>query len=154
MEALFDPRDLSKNELAAEAIRFFGELRLRVTGSSMLPAVRPNDVLLVRHCRSEEALPGDIVLYIRQRRLFAHRVISRTGVRLVTQGDGMTEPDLPVKPNELLGKVIEVARRGKTICHESKSTWPTRMAAALFRRSASAGRVFTRLQGLNRRAGL
>src|SRR5690349_6956141 len=99
METPFNPRDLSKNELAAEAIRSFGELRLRVTGSSMLPAVRPNDVLLIRHCRSEEAGPGDIVLYLRQRRLFAHRVISRSAARLVTQGDGIAEPDLPVTPN-------------------------------------------------------
>lgn len=154
METLFDPRDLSKNELAAEAIRSFGELRLRVTGSSMLPAVRPNDVLLIRHCRSEATGPGDIVLYIRQRRLFAHRVISRSGSRLVTQGDGIAEPDVPVTANELLGKVIRVMRRGNTICHESKPTLPGRMAAVLFRRSASAGRVFTRLQGLHGRAGL
>lgn len=154
METLFDPRDLSKNELAAEAIRCFGALRLRVAGSSMLPAVRPDDVLLVRQCRIEEAGPGDIVLYMRQRRLFAHRVISRSGARLVTQGDGMAEPDLAVTAHALLGKVIRVTRRGKTVRHDSRPTLPARMAAALFRRSASAGRVFTRLQGLRGRASL
>jgi hypothetical protein len=154
MQPLFDPRDLSKNELAGEAIRSFGELRLRVTGSSMLPAVRPDDVLLVRHCPIEEAGPGDVVLYIRQRRLFAHRVISRSCARLVTQGDGMAEPDLPVTAHELLGKIIRVMRRGKTVFHEAKTTLPARMAAVLFRRSASAGRVFTRLQSLQGRAGL
>jgi hypothetical protein len=154
METLFDARDLSKNELAAEAIRSFGALRLRVTGSSMLPAVRPDDLLLIRHCRIEEAGPGDIVLYIRQRRLFAHRVISRSAARLVTQGDGVAEPDLPVTAHELLGKVTRVMRRGNTIRHESKPTLPARMAAVLFRRSASAGRVFTRLQSLQGRAGL
>jgi len=154
METLFDARDLSKNELAAQALRCFGELRLRVTGSSMLPAVRPEDVLLIRHCRIDEAGPGDIVLYIRQRRLFAHRVISRSGPRLVTQGDGIGEPDLPLTANELLGKVIRVMRRGRTIRHESRPNLPARIAAALFRRSASAGRVFARLQGLHSRAGL
>jgi hypothetical protein len=154
METLFDARDLSKNELAAEAIRSFGALRLRVTGSSMLPAVRPDDLLLIRHCRIEEAGPGDIVLYIRQRRLFAHRVISRSAARLVTQGDGVAEPDLPVTAHELLGKVTRVMRRGNTIRHESKPTLPARMAAVLFRRSASAGRFFIRLQGLQRSAGL
>lgn len=154
METLFDPRDLSKNELAAEVIRSFGELRLRVTGSSMLPAIRPDDVLLIRRCCIEEAGPGDIVLTIRQRRLFAHRVISRSAAQLATQGDGVAEPDLPVAANELLGKVVRVMRQGKTICHQSKPTLPARMAAVLFRRSASAGRVFTRLQGLHGRAGL
>jgi hypothetical protein len=152
MEPPFDPRDLAKNELAAAAIRSFGELRLRATGSSMLPALRPDDVLLVRHCRSEEAGPGDIVLYIRQRRLFAHRVTSRTGARLVTQGDGLADPDLPVDANELLGKVVSVMRRGKPVHHASILTLPARMAAFLFRRSATTGRLFARLQGLQHRA--
>lgn len=154
MESLFDAGDLSKNELAAAAVRSFGELRLRVTGSSMLPAVRPDDVLLIRHCRIERASPGDVVLFIRHRRLFAHRVISRSDASLVTQGDGIAEPDPPVTADELLGKVIRITRRGKTILHESKLTLPARMAAALFRRSATASRIFTRLQGLRSRARL
>ena len=154
MEALFDPRDLSKNELAAEALRSFGELHLCVTGSSMLPAVRPDDKLLIRGCRIEEAGQDDIVLFIRHRRLFAHRVVSRSAAHLITHGDGLAEPDHPVAAHELLGKVIRVIRRGKTIRHGSKPGWPARMAAALFRRSAMAGRLFIRLQGLQGRAGL
>ena len=154
MQTSCDARDFSKNELAAEAIRCFGELCLRVTGSSMLPALRPGDVLLIRHCTIEESRLGDIILYIRRRRLFAHRVISRSAARLVTQGDSIAEPDPSVTANELLGKVVRVMRRGKRICHESRPTLPARMAAVLFRRSATAGRVFTRLQGLQSRAGL
>lgn len=146
MEALFDPRDLSKNELAAEALRSFGELRLCVTGSSMLPAVRPDDKLLIRCCGIEEAGQDDIVLFMRQRRLFAHRVVSRSAAHLITQGDGLAEPDFPVAAHELLGKVIRIIRRGEIIRHASKPGWPARIAAALFRRSAMAGRIFTRLQ--------
>ncbi len=82
MQPMSDPRDLSKNELAAQALRSFGELRLCVTGSSMLPAVRPDDQLLIRHCRIEEAGQDDIVLFIRQRRLFAHRVVARSAAHL------------------------------------------------------------------------
>ena len=152
MEARSDPRDLSKNELAAETIRSFDRLRLRVTGSSMLPAMRPDDVLLIHHCTIDEASEGDVVLYIRQRRLFAHRVISRSAAHLVTQGDGLTQPDLPVTADELLGRVVRVMRRGRSVRHASKPSLPARMAAALFRRSAIAGRVFTRLQGLHGRA--
>ena len=147
MEAFSDPSDLPKNELAAEVVRCFGELRLRVTGSSMLPAIRPGDNLLIRHCRLEEAGPGDIVLFMRHRRLFAHRVISRSGTYLVTKGDCIAEPDLSVTANELLGKVIRATRRGKNVRHESTLTLPARIAATLFRRSATAGRLFTLLQG-------
>ena len=154
METLFDPRDLAKHELAAQAMRSFGELRLRVTGSSMLPAVRPHDVLLARHCRIEETGPGDIVLYMRQRRLFAHRVVARSVTQLITQGDGMAEADVPVTAHEFLGKITQVMRRGNPIRHASKPGLRTRMAAVLFRRSAIAGRIFTRLHALRSRAGL
>ena len=154
MQPMSDPRDLSKNELAAQALRSFGELRLCVTGSSMLPAVRPDDHLLIRCCRIEEAGHDDIVLFIRQSRLFAHRVVSRAAAHLITQGDGLAEPDLPVAAHELLGKVVRVIRRGETIGHGSKPGLPARMAAALFRRSAMAGRLFTRVRGLQGRAGL
>jgi signal peptidase len=152
VETLFDPRDLSRNELAAEAIRSFGELRLRVTGSSMLPAIRPDDVLLVHDCRIDDAGPGDIILFVRHRRLFAHRVVSRSDALLVTQGDSVAETDAPVTAHEVLGKVIYVMRRGRTFCPESKPAWPARTAAALFRRSATAGRMFTRLLALQNRA--
>jgi hypothetical protein len=116
--------------------------------------VQPGDELLIHRCRVEEARQDDIVLYIRQRRLFAHRVISRSGARLVTQGDGIGEPDPCVTADELLGKVIRVMRRGRTIRHASTLTLPARMAAALFRRSPTAGRLFTLLQGAQRGARL
>ena len=44
MDAASNPYESSRIELAADVIRSFGELRLRVTGSSMLPAIRPGIV--------------------------------------------------------------------------------------------------------------
>lgn len=154
MEALFDSRNLSKNELAAEALRTFGELRLGVTGASMLPAVRPADTLLIHQCRIEDAGPRDIVLFIRHSRLFAHRVVSRSATHLFTQGDGLADPDAPVAAHELLGKVVRVTRRGKTVHHATQPGWPARLAAAVFRRSSLAGSLFIRVQGLQGRVGL
>jgi signal peptidase len=153
MDALAGPPELLKNELAAEVVRRFGTLRLRVTGSSMLPAIRPNDILLVRRCRLQDADPGDVILFMRQRRLFAHRVIGLSGgAVLVTQGDSIAQPDPCVTPGELLGKVIQVTRHDKSVPQQSKLTLPTRLAAALFRRSTMAARAFARLQGLRVRA--
>jgi signal peptidase I len=62
-------------ELAAEVIRSFGSLRLRVVGASMLPAVWPGDLLSVRSDDAAEAVPGDIVVFKREGRLVAHRVV-------------------------------------------------------------------------------
>lgn len=146
-----DPFESSGIELAADVVRTFGNLRLRVNGSSMLPAIWPGDVLLIRHCGFEEAAVGEIVLFTRHRRLFAHRVIARSGAGLVTQGDGISEPDPSVSASELLGMVSQVLRRGKPIRTRSALTPCGRMTAALVRRFAAVGRLLTRLQGLRHR---
>ena len=155
MEAELDSGDLSKNELAAEVVRSFGELRLRVNGSSMLPAIRPRDVLPIRHCGVDEAGVGDVVLYTRHRRLFAHRVVSCSDAGLVTQGDGVANPD----PHGKRGRIARQDRRRLAPGHVHSTGievdhLPGRITAALVRRSASAGRLLIRLQGLRHRAGL
>lgn len=154
MHALFDARHLATNDLAVEVLRGFGALRLGVTGSSMLPAIRPADTILVHPCSFEDAELHDIVLFTRQRRLFAHRVVSRSAAHLITQGDGLAGPDHPVTADELLGKVVQVTRRGKPVRHTQSPDWSSRLAGALFRRSPLAGRLFTRAQSLPGRAGL
>jgi signal peptidase I len=148
MDASLSPRELVKNELAAEVIRRFGTLRLRVTGSSMVPTVHPGDLVLISHCAAEQANPGDVILFMRHRRLFAHRVVSLDGPALVTQGDSVAHPDPRVMPHELLGKVTRVTRHEKIVSQPSKLTLQAQMAVAVFRRSAMAVRFFCRLQAL------
>ena len=48
MELAGELQDEAKHDLAAEVLRQFGEVRLKVTGASMLPSVWPGDVLTVR----------------------------------------------------------------------------------------------------------
>ncbi len=144
----------SRIDLAAEVLESFGELRLRVTGSSMLPAIRPGDVLLIRRGGFRTARVGDVVLFQRHRRFFAHRVVSRTAHNLVTQGDGIGACDSPVAGSELLGRVHGVVRRGRCVPVSSEVTFAGRIAARLVRRSALAGRLLTRLHQLQYRAGL
>ncbi len=137
--------DASKIDLAAEALESFGELSLRVTGSSMLPTIWPGDVLLIRRGGFRTALVGDVVLFKRHRRLFAHRVVSRTANHLVTQGDGIDARDGPVAASELLGRVHGVVRRGRSVPVASAMTLAGRMTAGLVRRSPLAARLLTRL---------
>ena len=42
--------DSSRVELVVDVLGQFGEARLRVVGSSMLPAIWPGDVLTIRRC--------------------------------------------------------------------------------------------------------
>ena len=128
-------------ELAAALIRARGRLRLGVHGSSMLPAIRPRDVLLVRACAASRARVGDIVVFVREGRLFSHRVVARHGARLVTRGDAVPEADAPVEPSELLGCVRRVVRGSRVFRPAGR---PSR-ASCVFRHSPLSSRIFQRI---------
>jgi hypothetical protein len=88
-------RDALGCELVVETLRSFGQLRLRVNGASMLPAVWPGDILTITREAGAPPLPGDIVLFGREGRLVAHRVAEvRTqapGARCQVSGPGNRE---------------------------------------------------------------
>jgi|SRR5271154_152762 len=134
-----------KCELADEVLRSSGRLRLRVTGWSMLPAIFPGDTLLIERADSESVGKGDIVLFHRDRRMFVHRVSGKSGsdrdLQIVTQGDGMPQPDAPVSSSQLLGKVAFVVRDGCCLEPAKAPKFPMRVVAAMVRRSSSAARV-------------
>lgn len=130
-------------ELAAESLRLAGRLRLRVGGSSMLPAIRPGDILEVQARRACDIHPGSVVLFERGGRLFAHRVVGNEAGALVTRGDALAHADAAIGDAELLGEVIAVERNGRA--RTPRATLLTRFAATLFQRSPLAGRLFARL---------
>ena len=68
-----------KCELAGEVVRAFGELRLRVLGTSMVPSLHPGDLVSIQRASPSEVSTGEIALYLREGRLFAHRVVARAG---------------------------------------------------------------------------
>ncbi|HEX4782028.1 MAG TPA: S24/S26 family peptidase [Usitatibacter sp.] len=129
-------------ELATASLRQTGRLRLRVTGASMLPAIRPGDVLEVRSMGIDAVRGGDVVLFARDGRFFAHRVVRRGISSLVTRGDALESDDAPFGEAELLGAVVAVQRRGRD--KNPDATLAGRAAAQVFRRSPLAGRLFTR----------
>jgi Peptidase S24-like len=123
--------------LAAEVLVRFGEVRLRVMGSSMLPSVQPGDVLTIQRCVMSVVESGAIVLFTREGRLFAHRVVARRNTHLVTRGDALEWQDPPVRQDQLLGRVVTVTRNGRRRQPPSL-TIGRRIAAAVVRRSARA----------------
>jgi signal peptidase I len=144
-----------KCELASEILRSSGEVRLRVVGWSMLPTVRPDDLLVINETNQKAVAKGDIVLFLRYRNLVAHRVIdkfdSSHGVQIITQGDGLPQPDLPVSESELLGKVTFVLRRGKCMTPVATLRFSQRLVAAMVQRSTLAARIFVHATRLSRR---
>jgi signal peptidase I len=171
---LFDEAHALKCDLAAEVLRSSGQLRLRVRGSSMLPAVWPGDVLLIGRIEAKAVALGDLVLYARDRRFFVHRVIGRIGdstisdsmisesttgeattgestlgeSKTLTRGDAMPQPDLPVLAADILGRVAFLVRDGKLIEPKKSLSLPQQAAAALIRRSGIAMRVAIGFHGI------
>ena len=119
MDTLADPRSEVKQSLAVEVLRRFGEARLRVTGSSMLRAMWPGDLVAVRRQSMAEIRRGHVVLFVRDGRFFAHRVVGKIRrqdrMLLVTRGDRLKENDPPVSAAELLGRVTGVIRGNRCL---------------------------------------
>jgi signal peptidase I len=98
--------------LAGDIVRTFGEVRLRAFGTSMVPSILPGDLISIQRASLSEISSGEIVLYSRDGRLFAHRVVARAGShddpRLITRGDRLSHNDPPVSSSELLGRVTSI----------------------------------------------
>jgi signal peptidase I len=108
-----------RNLLAGEVVRAFGQMQLRVTGSSMIPTLWPGDLVRIERRAFESLNPGEIVFYLRDGRLFLHRLVaSRETSRarsLTTRGDAMAAADPAVPENCFLGVATAVRRRGEWI---------------------------------------
>lgn len=93
---------------------------MRALGTSMLPSIRPGDVLVIEAAGVSEIPLGAIAVWRRGEQLVAHRVVERiTGadgsVRLVTRGDRQQQRDEPIGAEELLGRVTMIQRGPQTI---------------------------------------
>ena len=123
----------------------------------MLPSVWPGDTLVVERATSDTLSEGDIVVFGRGPRLFAHRVVAKTSAgceptaraaEIVTCGDALRHPDQPVSENELLGRVSAIVRNGKRIEPRRGLRFAGRAAAAVIRRSGLLVRALLRIHGM------
>ena len=125
--------------LAGEVVRRFGKVRLRVFGTSMLPSILPGDLISVQRAGLSGISSGEIVLYSREGRLFAHRVVGRAGSRedprLITRGDRLSHNDPPVSSSELLGRVTSIE------CGDGRGHGRVRPAARLNTRQQMIVRI-------------
>lgn len=147
----FDSAHALKCELAREVLETSGTLRLQVTGWSMLPSIWPGDTLLIERASYEMVSDGDIVLFSRDGRLFAHRVVSMQTAAagtITTRGDAMPQADSPVSSQDLLGKVSFILRNGQRIQPSRKLGVSRRAIAALASSSEIAARVVVGVQGM------
>jgi signal peptidase I len=136
--------DEAKHNLAAQVLRQFGEVRLKVNGASMLPSVWPGDVVTVRRRSPAELLTGRIVLCYRDQGFVAHRMVGRQGDRLITRGDSHLREDPPFSGEEVLGEVVSILRNGRPV--DLTPAWWHRIFSWTLRHSDLCTRIALRLR--------
>jgi hypothetical protein len=116
MNAWQESWNAERSALAADALRRGGRLRMQVRGESMLPSVWPGDTVEIADCELEQIHPGEIVLALREDRLFLHRFLAHHGQEgFLLRGDSMAGPD-PIFPSTAFhGKLIQIVRAGRAI---------------------------------------
>jgi signal peptidase I len=128
-------------EHVTEAVRVRGAVLLQVAGRSMMPWIRPGDVLFIRRTDPHSVTPGEVVLFARNEQLVVHRVIRKSlsspPSLLVTKGDAVADPDEHVSGAELLGRVTCIYRGWRQINLET----PQQIVL---------GRLLSRLSGSSR----
>ena len=129
-------------ELVSEVAHAAGEVTLRLTGTSMLPAIWPGDVVTSQRCRVADLRIGQIVLYRGPGVLTAHRLIRITAHHLVLQGDSRVHPDPPVHLHQLIGPVIAIRRDGRPV--RLNRSLRHRVLAFMLRHSELCMRLFLR----------
>jgi hypothetical protein len=105
----------------------------------MVPSILPGDLISIQRAGLSEISIGEIVLYSRDERLFAHRVMARAGShddpRLITRGDRLSYTDPLVSSLELLGRVTSIQ------CGDGRGHRPVRPAAGVRRWEEMIARV-------------
>jgi len=91
--------------------------RFEARGFSMRPFILDGDKVTVSPRPREEINPGDVVAYCQPKEggLVVHRVVARSQAGYQVQGDNALEGDGLISPEQLLGLVTRVERRGRTV---------------------------------------
>jgi signal peptidase I len=140
-----------RSALLAEVLRQSDGLprsvRLQVYGESMMPALWPGDVVEIASCSLKDVLSGEIVLALREGRLFLHRLVAARDNSFQLCGDSMPHSDPEFSADALLGKLVcSPASRLRVKC--------SRAVGLLLCHCAMLRRLALRLHSRRQRASL
>ena len=110
----------SFSRLSAELLSLGLGVRFRAPGTSMHPTIRHDDVITVEPIEPNTLKRGDIILYRFKSGFIAHRIVNieegnDSGLTFILRGDASTTCDAPVKPEQVLGKVVGLERDNRPI---------------------------------------
>ena len=95
-------------------------VRFRAPGTSMHPTIHHGDVITVEPVAPAKLKRGDIILCRFQGGFIAHRIVNietrnGCGLTFILRGDASASCDAPVKPEQVLGKVVCLERGHRRI---------------------------------------
>jgi signal peptidase I len=94
-------------------------VQFRAEGESMYPTIRDGETVTVTPVSADAVARGDVVLFRLGRRVLAHRVVnvtvSGTERFFELRGDAKAAADGSSGANAILGRVIDVRRKGRAI---------------------------------------
>jgi len=110
--------DISSGETAELFKDILGRalsLRVRVTGSSMVPLLNGGEILTIRKVRTSSLRTGDLIFCgMPDSSLLLHRIVGRRvkdgSFVFQTKGDALITLDRPVTENNILGKVCRIEK--------------------------------------------
>ncbi len=107
-------------DLSVELLSLGFGVRFRAPGTSMHPTIRHGDLITVEPVEPSNLKRGDIILYRLQNGFIAHRLVNieernGCGLTFTLRGDASTTCDAPVKPEQVLGKVVRLERGHRRI---------------------------------------
>ncbi|TSC69981.1 MAG: signal peptidase, endoplasmic reticulum-type [Parcubacteria group bacterium Gr01-1014_70] len=82
-----------------------------VTSSSMWPALKRGDLILIKGVERSDIQKNDIVVWKHGGGFTIHRVVELNQKTLVTKGDGNFDADEPVRYEDVVGKALTVRGR-------------------------------------------
>jgi signal peptidase I len=116
-------------------------VRFQVHGTSMHPAIRDGEAIIVGPVRTGDVRRGDILLFTRGGRPIAHRVTTITRVdnspAFLLSGEAASSAEGPVTPEQIIGRVLALDRRGCCVRLDARTVrWSNcvRMRAAQIKR--------------------
>jgi len=109
------PLGLAAAFLIFPFVAYFGNEIMVVTSTSMLPTLKPNDLIIVESATVDQIKVGDIITFdshIEHWGIIAHRIVAVEDhdgeIQIRTKGDNIESQDeWYVTENDLVGKVID-----------------------------------------------
>ena len=117
-------------EVSAQLLRGGYGIRFRAEGESMHPTIRHGELVTVAPAGPADIEADDIVLCRNRRGIVAHRVVrieprGQGRDAFVLCGDAPAAGEEDVTPQQVVGRLVSVVRRGRSIDPGSR---PTRLA--------------------------